>query len=134
MSALSNYSEDELLDHFLGEGARDFTSPAALYMALHSGDPGETGASELVPATETGYARQAVTFSAASSGTASNSGTATFGPNTKGSDWAAATHFGIWDASTSGNYLVGGALTASKTIGNGDSGTVASAAISVSLA
>ena len=34
MSAASDYLELEVLDHVLGEGARDFASPAALYVAL----------------------------------------------------------------------------------------------------
>jgi hypothetical protein len=34
MSAASNYLENEVLDHVLGKGARNFTSPANLYVAL----------------------------------------------------------------------------------------------------
>ncbi|MGB2469903.1 MAG: phage tail fiber protein, partial [Flavobacteriales bacterium] len=34
--------------------------------------------------------------------------------------WGTITHFGIFDASSSGNLLYHGALTASKTIATGD--------------
>ena len=44
----------------------------------------------------------------------------TFGPNTT-SGWGTVTHFGIFDASTNGNLLYWGALTASKTVAVGDS-------------
>lgn len=115
----SNYLEDEILDHILGGG--DFTRPATVYVSLHSADPGETGASEL---SGNGYARVAVTndatnWPAASGGVKSNGAAITF-PAATGSDWAAATHFGIWDAPSSGNPLYLGALTASKTVQVGD--------------
>ena len=38
--SLSNYAENELLDHLLGKGTRDFTSPATLAVALASGARG----------------------------------------------------------------------------------------------
>ena len=107
------------LDHILGGG--DYTRPATVYVSLHSADPGETGASEL---SGNGYARVAVTnngtnWPAASGGVKSNGAAVTF-PTATGSDWAAATHFGIWDASSAGNPLFLGALAASKTVQVGD--------------
>jgi len=122
----SNYAETAVVDWLLG-GATP-TRPSARYLALHTADPGETGATSEVSGN--GYARQAVTFNAASSGAATNSSTHTF--TASGGNWGTITYFSIWDASTSGNELYSGALTTSRTINNGESLTVAAAAITVS--
>lgn len=122
----SNYAETAVVDWLLG-GATP-TRPSARYLALHTADPGETGAtSEL---SGNGYARQAVTFGAAASGAATNTSTHTF--TASGGNWGAVTHFSIWDAVSGGNELYSGALTTSRTINNGESLTVAAAAITVS--
>lgn len=118
MSA-SNYLELEILDHVLG-GA-DYTRPATVYVSLHTADPGETGANET---SGTDYARKSVTnndtnWPAASAGNKSNGAAITFATPGSGG-WGTVTHFGIWDASTNGNFLFGGALSVSKTINQGD--------------
>lgn len=118
MSA-SNYLENALLDHVFGGG--DYTRPATLYVSLHTGDPGETGASE---ATGTSYARVSVTnnntnFPSASGGAKSNGAIIQFATPGSGG-WGTVTHVGIFDASTSGNFICGGALSVSKTINQGD--------------
>lgn len=126
--SLSNYAEEKILDHLLGTTA--WTMPAQVYVSLHSADPGETGASELAVAN--GYARQASDFDAAGAdGATANSAPVVF-TNT-GVAWSAATHFGLWDAATAGNFLGGNALTASKTIGAGDTGTFATGDLDVTL-
>lgn len=125
--SLSNYAENKILDHMLGVAS--WTMPAAVYVSLHSSDPGETGANELAVAN--GYARQAATFSSAASGATSNSGTVTF-TNT-GSAWSAATHFAVWDASSGGNCLGVGALAASKTVGASDTATFAAGDLDVTM-
>ena len=123
MSAKSDYLETEILDHILGKGARDFTSPANLYVALSTTDPTDAG-SGLAEPSGNGYARQAVSFNAASSGATANTAQLTFGPCTT-TTWGTITHFAIFDASSAGNMLYHGALTASKTIDVGDSLAVA---------
>ena len=67
-----------------------------------------------------GYSRQAATFAAASSpgGTTSNTGDISF--TASGGNWGTITHIGIFDASTSGNLLWHGAMTASKIVNDGD--------------
>jgi len=78
------------------------------YLSLHSADPGTTGASEFSGGT---YARQAIVFGSASSGAiASNAAIAV--PNAGST---AATHIGIWTASTAGTYYAGAALASSVT-------------------
>jgi hypothetical protein len=41
--AISNYLEDKIIDHMLRNQA--FSPPTTVYASLHTGDPGETGAS-----------------------------------------------------------------------------------------
>lgn len=121
----SNYAEIAVLDWLLG-GATP-TRPSTRHLALHTADPGETGATGELSGN--GYARQAVTFGAAASGATSNTSTHTF--TASGGSWGTVTHFSIWDASTSGNCLYVGALSTSRTIGDGESGTVAAGDIDV---
>ena len=114
MSARSDYLENEILDHILGTGS--YTAPAAVYVGLSTGSfADDNSGTEL---SGSGYARVAATFSAAASGTTSNSAAIEF-PAATGS-WGTVSHFGIFDASTAGNLLIHGAFTASKTIASGD--------------
>lgn len=102
------------------------TRPTAWYVALFSTSPGEAGTGTEL--TGTGYARQQVTggFTTPASGAAgcSNPAAITY-TNSGGTNWPAASHFGIFTASTGGTYLGGAALAASKTVGPGDSATFA---------
>lgn len=130
--SLSNFLENELLDHVFGNGA--YTAPATLYISLHTGDPGETGANET---TGTSYARLAVTnnatnWPAASSGAKANGTVFTFATPGSGG-WGTVTHFGIWDASTSGNFLGGSSLAASRTINEADTVSFAVGELDINL-
>lgn len=114
MAALSDYAENEILDHLLGTGA--YTMPSQVYMALYTAAPNDAGGGTEVAGNN--YSRQAIDFGAASSGSAANSAAVTF--TCSGGNWGTVTHFGLFDASTSGNLLVHGALTASREILDGD--------------
>ena len=114
MSAMSDYLENEILDHILGTGA--YTMPTTVYVGLSTGSfNDDNSGTEL---SGSGYARQSIAFNAASNGTADNSGAVDF-PAATGS-WGTVSHFGLFDASTSGNLLIHGALTASKAVATGD--------------
>lgn len=115
MSQMSNYLENELLDHTLGTGS--FTMPATVYLAIYTSNP--TDANSGTEVTGAGYARQAITFGAASGGAATNSSQETF--TASGGNFGTVTHIGLLDASTAGNLLVYGALTSSRTINDGES-------------
>ena len=134
MSA-SNYLEDEILDHVLGEGARDFTSPANLYLALFTSNTGlESGTlTNEVSETGTDYARQAISFNAASSGAATSNGAIAFATAT--ANYGTVTSIAIMDSSThgAGNMLFYGDLTTPKVVNSGDTFQVADQAIQVSL-
>jgi hypothetical protein len=124
MSAKSDYLEEKILDHILGKAARNYTSPANLFVALSTANPTDTGGALAEPSGN-GYARQAVSFNAAGAdGATENTAQLTFGPCTTTS-WGTITHFAIFDASSAGNMLYYGALTASKTIDVSDSLVVA---------
>ena len=114
MSAMSDYLENEILDHILGTGA--YTMPATVYVGLSTGSfNDDNSGTEL---TGNNYARKAITFGAAASGTASTSAAVEF--NAATGSWGTVSHFGLFDASTAGNLLIHGALTASKVIETGD--------------
>ena len=84
------------------------------YVSLHTGDPGNTGASEV---TGGAYARQAFgayTITGGNPSEASNDATIEYPVCTV--DWGTITHFGIWTASTAGTFKGGKALNANKTV------------------
>jgi len=116
MAALSDHSEALLLDWLMTTGSA--TRPTAWYVALYTAAPSDSGGGTEVSGN--GYSRQAVTFAAATSpgGTTSNTGDITF--TAAGGDWGTITHIGIHDASSGGNLLWHGAMTASKTVADGD--------------
>lgn len=114
MSAMSDYLENEILDHILGTGS--YTMPTTVYIGLSTASMNDDASGTEISGNN--YARQSVAFSAASGGTTSNSGNIEF-PAATGS-WGTVSHFGIWDASSAGNMLLHGAFTSSKTISTGD--------------
>ena len=127
----SNYLEDEILDHVLGGG--DYTRPATVYVALHTSDP--TDADTGTEVSGGSYARVSMTNNAtnwpASSGGTKSNGTAVTFP-TASANWGTVTHFGIYDAATSGNLLYHGALSQSKSVENGDTAEFAIGEIDIS--
>ena len=114
MSAMSDYLENEILDHILGTGA--YTMPSTVYVGLSTGSfNDDNSGTEL---TGSNYARESISFGAAASGTASNDAAVEF--NAATGSWGTISHFGLFDASSAGNLLIHGALTASKVIETGD--------------
>ena len=134
MSAATNYLEIEVLDHVLGKGSRNFTSPASLRVALFTAMPTDAGGGTEV-SVGNGYGRQEATFNAASSGagTATTSGDLTFGP-ASGADFGTILGIGIFDATTSGNLLIFTTLAANKTVSDGDTFVISAGNLTVSLA
>ena len=114
MAALSDYSEKLLLDWLMT--TESATRPTAWNVALYTAAPSDSGGGTEVSGFN--YSRQSVTFAAASSpgGTTSNTNTVSF--TASGGSWGLITHIGILDSSD--NLLWHGALTASKTINDGD--------------
>ena len=111
---MSDYLENEILDHILGTGS--YTMPSAVYIGLSTGSFGDDNSGTELSGS--GYARVAATFNAAASGTADNASAIQFAAAT--GSWGCVSHFGIFDASTGGNLLIHGAFTTAKTIASGD--------------
>lgn len=127
MSAFSDYLENKVLDHVFGGNA--YSAPATLYLALYTSDPGDDNSG--TECSGTSYARQTIAFTVTND-TASNTSAVEF--PTAGSAWGTITHVGILDALTSGNLLAHGALTASKTVAQGDVFRVPAADLDITLA
>jgi hypothetical protein len=130
MAALSDYAENLLLNWMMTSGSA--TRPTAWYVALYTAAPNDAGGGTEVSGS--GYSRQSVAFNTASGtgGTTSNSGAVTF--TASGGSFGTITHIGIFDASSAGNLLWHGALTASKTIADGDSLQFAAGDIDLTIA
>ena len=117
MAALSDVSEVLLLNYLMT--ATSVTRPTAWYVALYTGAPSDSGGGTEVSGS--GYVRKAVTWATATgtAGTTSNSNAPSF--TASGGAFGTVTHIGIHSASSgSGNLLWHGAMTASKTIADGD--------------
>lgn len=105
--------------------ATNYTAPTANWMKLHVGDPGASAASNA--ATET--TRKSVSFAAASGGSMVTDAGITW-TNIAGSEDSS--HFSVWDASTAGNFLWSGILTANAYVA-GDTLTIATGDCSASF-
>ena len=130
MAALSDYLENKIIDYLLRGQA--FTAPTTVYVGLLTAAPTDAGGGTEVAGGS--YARVAVTSSLANwagtqaaastvassgtSGTTSNNAAITFPAPT--ANWGVVTHMAVYDAASAGNLLFYAALTASKTINNGD--------------
>lgn len=126
MSAMSDYLELKFLDHFTGTAST--SAPSAVYLGLSTASLNDDNSGTELSGS--GYTRKAITFASASSGSIANNSAVEF-PTATGS-WGTVSHFGIYDASSSGNLLFHGAFSASKTIASGDILKVASGSLTIS--
>lgn len=94
----SNYLESKIIKHITGEAT--FSSPASLWLALYTSDPGEADTGTEASGGSPAYARKQITFGAESGGQASNTSSVSVDVPT-----GTVTHFGIRDASSGGNLL-----------------------------
>lgn len=85
----------------------DYAAARFVYVSLHTGDPGSTGANE---ATGGSYARQELSFGSASGGTAVASEITFDVPA------GTYTHFGVWTAASSGTFRGGNPLSVTANI------------------
>jgi hypothetical protein len=108
---LSSYARDKLMDHLL-RGA-PLPPPAAIWISLHTADPGLTGAHE---PTGLGYIRKPGTFGDALNGAKTLSELVAFSDLPAGTY----THFGVWDAAAGGNCLWVGQFAVNQRTAAGD--------------
>jgi hypothetical protein len=130
MAAMSNFLENELIDHIFRN--RSYTAPTVLAVALYTAAPSDSGGGTEVSGGS--YARASLNQlfsnwegtggevtavdSAGTGGATQNAVAITF--PTPSANWGSITHFGIFDATSGGNLLFHGALTQAKTVNNGD--------------
>ena len=115
MSALSDYADNKVLDA-IGANAT-FTTPSAVYLGLSTGSFNDDGSGTEISGNN--YARVAVSFGSAASGTMSNDAAIEFAAAT-GAGFGTVSHWGLFDNSSGGNLLVHGSFSASKQISSGD--------------
>ena len=114
MSCLSDYAENLVLTWLLTATAA--TRPSAWFVALHTGDPGETGASnEVLVATDADYVRKAITFADASGGQSLSTLEVSWTVNSASAGYTV-THASVHDALSAGNCLFKGPLLASRAL------------------
>lgn len=130
MAALSDYLENKLIDHILRGQA--FTAPANVYVALFTAAPSDSGGGtevsggayarvQVASTLENWAGTQGAGTTTASSGTGgqtSNNAAITFPAPT--ANWGTVSHFGVFDAPTGGNLLFWAALSAPKSVNDGD--------------
>jgi hypothetical protein len=128
MAGFTNYAEEKVLDHLFRNVS--LTSPGTVYLALFTViTDGE--ASTVTEVSGNGYARAAIAFSAYSGGSIANSAQIDF--TASGGAFGTVVGIGIYDASTNGDLLAFGSLSASQAVNNGNTLRFAAASVTVSL-
>jgi hypothetical protein len=114
MAFLGTTYRNKVLDMVLNQ--TNITAPTLIACSLHTAAVGTTGASE---ASGSSYARIDVTanFPAASAGSCANNVAINFAAFSGALTF---TDAGLYDATSAGNWIGGGVLSASKTVANGD--------------
>lgn len=121
--SIANYAESALLDALFNNTS---LAVAARYVKLHIGDPGEAGTANAAGETT----RKSLTNAAAVTGTFTSTNALTW---TSVSTSETYSHISIWDDPTAGNCLWTGALSASKAVNAGDTFTISSGSLTISL-
>lgn len=111
MAAMTLYLQKKLLDHVLR--IADYDMPAALYLGLHTGNPGEAGSRSFeITFSGSGYARADLSSQMSATDLSSGSSRLLFvmniGPATI--DWGDVSYVSIDDDPTAGNMLFYAAL------------------------
>lgn len=114
-----------------GEAAVLTPLTTTAYVSLHTGDPGNTGATEVSGG---GYARQgpvAFTNAGANPTVASNTGLVTWPAATAA--WGTIGYFGVWTAATGGTFQGSGAVTTPKPVNIGDTPRFIAGALTITV-
>lgn len=106
----SDYLENKINDAVCNNVALQVAQP---YVKLHIGDPGENGTANAAAETT----RKAASFGASSGGVCTSDADMQW---TNVAATETYSHISMWDASTGGNCLGSGPLTASKAVNAGD--------------
>lgn len=127
---LTDYLENALLDHSTGRAT--WTKPTNTYLALFTVAPTDSASGTEVSGGN--YARIQLSWGAASGGSIANNATIRFpATGTATVDYGTVVAVGIFDASSAGNLLWYGDLSATVTINSGDTYSITSGGITLSL-
>lgn len=119
MAAMSTYLANAVLNEVLRN--TNYVPPATVYLALYTTNP--TAADTGTEVTGGSYARQAMAWTAAASGSSSTSAAINF----TGMPAVTVSYLGIRDAASGGNLLFYGAWASAKVLAAGDTYTVQAA-------
>jgi hypothetical protein len=128
MAEMSNFLENALINATLRNTS--YTSPATVYVALHTADPTDAGTGAEVSGGS--YAREEAVFGAPSDGVSVTTADIEFNQAT--ANFGTVTHIAIWDSLTSGNMLYHTPLDSAKTIETGDIFKISAGNLTVTLA
>lgn len=135
MAALTNYTENKLLDHLFRTGS--FTKPTTLYIGLATA-VADVEAGTITEVTGGAYARVARNpldanwdAAVANNGTTANTASVQFPTAT--ANWGDVTHLFIADAITGGNILMINTLTNARTITNGTTPSFAAGSLTFQI-
>lgn len=128
MTDFSDYSEEKIINVLLR--GQSHTGAATVYAALFTAAPTDAGGG--TECAYSGYARQAIAFSAPSGGATANSGTVTF-PAAAGSSQTVVA-IGIFDAPSGGNLLIWDTLSSSVTYNVSDIPIFAASGVTFTVA
>jgi hypothetical protein len=121
--SIANYAEAAILDAVFNNTSFAVATP---YVKLHTGDPGEACTDNA--ATET--TRKLLSCGAASGGACSSDGDLTWASVAADETYS---HVSVWDHVSAGNALWSGALTTPKTVELGDTFTIPSGDLDITL-
>lgn len=123
MAGISTYLENKYLDCLANASGFNI---ASVFIQLHTADPGTAGTTAVAG----NNVRKSMAFAAASSGSKATNADITW---TSVSTTETYAYVSLWDASTAGNFLWSGALTASKSVTAGDTFTLTSGQVTVAI-
>lgn len=124
---LSAALANEILNGLGNAGAASLLPVTTCYIQLHTADPGSAGTTSIAG----NATRKSISFGAASGGAMSSDADITWstGEVDTSEDY---THYSLWDASTSGNFLGSGTVTANA-VTAGDTFTISSGDLDLTL-
>lgn len=133
MGSFTDTVEVDLLKAVTAQTTTIFTTTALsnVYVGLFTSTPSDSAAGTEVSGGSYARVDSKTKWATPSAGSVATNAAVTFPTAT--ADWGTVTHFALFDAITSGNRLMWGALTASKTVSNGDTASFASGALTLTL-
>ncbi len=125
--SISNFVETTVMDGLFNNAVVTALKLSDRFVKLHIGDPGEDGTANAAGETT----RKSITSAATSNGVFTSTNDLIW---TNVSTAETYSYISLWDASTAGNCLWTGALTTPRLVAVGDTFTIATGSLTVTLA